>query len=1256
MAPAGTLPSHIGPYEILSELGAGGMGMVYRARHRQTGDEVALKTVLASRTIQLSGLRREIHALIDVRHPGVVRFVDEGLHDGRPWYAMELLQGRTLAALMTSAFQITPSSADAELTTAPALPRPVAEHGTTSRDVVKRGGDPRRAGAASGPSWPQTLELLGVIESLCAPLAFIHTKGIVHRDLTPANILIRQDGTPVLMDFGLASRFASGLSRERVDLVGDLRGTPAYMAPELLRGTGVVDARADLYSIGCILYEIATGQRLFAGGSVQEYVRGHLHRQPLPPSELAAVPRPLEELILRLLAKPPRDRIGHADDIAAALAEIRGVSRPDTAVAHRGYLYRPQLVGRERLSQQLEEYLAAAAGGHGRSVLIGGESGVGKTSLASALTAGALEQGFLVVSGGCEPTVMPDGSVGGAAPLHPFRPLLQAIADYCVDRGETATRRIFGPGNGALVLAAYEPRLAELPGVDRTAAPGDLPPEGALERLFSLLAESLSQLAASQPLLLIVDDLHWADDLSLRFLRSLTESYYADRHLLVIGTYRSDDVSPALRLLLDAPGIGTMQVGRLSDSAIDAMVADMLALPAAPPALLEFVLRHSDGNPFFVAEYLRAAVAEGLVIRQAGRWQAMEDGSGVDAARRIPALPSSLRDLVSRRLDGLEATTRAVVEAAATLGRDFAAELLHAMVDAGEHETFKALGDLLERQVLDQAGGGRLAFAHHQIRDVAYERIETGRRRALHRAAATTIERTHQADADYALLFVGLARHWEGANEIPKAVEYLDKAADYALRTSAYTDTVRLFGKAGELTAGQPSRDGVREAHRQLAMGEAWLGLDDYANSRLHLGRAVSGLGYPVPEPKGRLPGLVVELVRQTARRLGRRRAAPPVSRAVDEATRAYAHLQIAWRYTENPALVLVYLAIRSLNLAERGASPEARTMAYAQAVVLAATIPLHAAARRYEELAQAALAETADRNAHSFFPIASAVYHAGIADWDHAAAAAARSADIALEVGFRRRREDAMAIGGFIEITRWRPGDIARLYGALEESARRGAQRPRIWALGGLAMLALRLGTLREAEARMRQLDAIKAADLDPADCLQLYAATGLVSAHLDDPGARKALDRALAVLEKTPPMLIEAIDPCARLAEAYIRLWQKAKASGHGEANELARSAERVCAFARRLSKRFPIMAPDALHWRAEADFLLGRRAPAIRGWEVSLAAAERCHMAYHAWRAHQTLAEHHDDTGRAASHRAKADALQPAVFDSRRTADVS
>ena len=1259
--------SRVGPYQILGTIGAGGMGMVYRARQADTGEEVALKTVLVSRSSQLSSIRREIHALLQIRHPGVVRFVGEGVHDGRPWYAMELLEGTTLSDVMrpsrppTSSDESTASASTQSTTgrgsssTSPTSTGPVTTDtveqltapGRTQSDYISsdsaavtrslsRAIDPPTA--PEGPVWDRTLELLGLVQELCVPLTFIHARGIVHRDLKPSNILIRSNGTPVLMDFGLASRFAGAAGRESVDLEGEMRGTPAYMAPELLSGSAVIDARADLYSLGCILYEIATGQRLFAGATADECIRSHLHRQPVPPSELAAIPTRLNDLVLGLLAKNPRERIGHADDLAEILAEIRGNPTAGTKAEPRGgYLYRPRMVGRERLSAQLEESVAEAARGQGRCVMIGGESGVGKTSLATAATRFAFDQGFLVVTGACEPFSMPDGNVGGAGPLHPFRPLLQNMADHCIERGESATRRLLG--NRALVLAPFEPRLADLPGVDRNAIPGDLPPEGALERLFTVLAESIANLAAERPLLLVLDDLHWADDLSLKFLRQLPAASFGTARLVILGTYRSDEVSPSLRQLLDTRGIETIMVGRLNEAAINSLVADMLALPDAPPGLMEFLVRHSGGNPFFVAEYLRAAVAEGLLYREAGRWQVVTDSRSTGLQGRM-ALPSSLRDLVSRRLDGLDDDARRLVEAAATLGRDFEIELVQAMTGASDQELFGALSGLLDRSVLAQIDERRFAFAHHQIRDVAYDRIEIDRRKALHRAAATTIESTHRDDADFPLRFVALARHWEGADVMANAVEYLDKAGDYALRTSAYMDTVRLFGKAADLSGRHLSRDSVREAHRQLAIGEAWLGLDDYATSRLHLGRAVSILGFPLPETKGRrILGLLGELARQIIRRLGPARAPAPVSTVYDEAARAYASLQIVWRYTENPGLVLIYTALRCLNLAERGAGPDTAAMAFSQAVVLAATVPLHAAARKYEQLANAALARTTDRNAHSFAPIALSVFHTGIGNWATAAAYAGRSAQIAMDVGFRRRREDALAVCGFVEIARWRPQEALRIYKDLNESARRGSQRGQIWSIGALGVLALRLGDRREAEARLREFEALRPAELDPSDRVRLDAAAGLLAAHLDEPGARKALDRALDALEKVPPLLIESIDPCVRLAEAYVMLMRTAAASGGAELAELDKQLTRTCAYARRLATRFPIVVPDERHWRAEAGWLLGRQSTALKHWQTALAAAEQTGMLYHLWRAHQALADHHPDATEAARHRTKA-----------------
>ena len=207
--------------------------------------------------------------------------------------------------------------------------------------------------------------------------------------------------------------------------------------------------------------------------------------------------------------------------------------------------------------------------------------------------------------------------------------------------------------------------------------------------------------------------------------------------------------------------------------------------------------------------------------------------------------------------------------------------------------------------------------------------------------------------------------------------------------------------------------------------------------------------------------------------------------------------------------------------------------MAFSQAVVLAATVPLHAAARKYEQLANAALARTTDRNAHSFAPIALSVFHTGIGNWDAAAEYAGRSAQIAMDVGFSLAPGRCLTVCGFVEIARWRPRKRCGSAGDLNESARRGSQRGQIWSIGALGVLALRLGDRREAEARLREFEALRPAELDPSDRVRLDAAAGLLAAHLDERGARKALDRALDALEKVPPLLIESIDPCVRLAE---------------------------------------------------------------------------------------------------------------------------
>mgnify|MGYP003342198915 CR=1 FL=1 len=192
----------------------------------------------------------------------------------------------------------------------------------------------------------------------------------MHRDLKPENVFILAGDVPVLVDFGLVANFEGASGREALELAGATMGTPAYMAPEQVRGE-VVDARADLYAVGCLLYELITGRVPFLASNTLELVGKHLLATPQRPSELVTgVPPALDELILRLLAKNPRDRIGHADDVAAALIALGADADHGYSTAPpppRAYLYRTGFTGREDVFRKLRQAIDTARAEIGRA-------------------------------------------------------------------------------------------------------------------------------------------------------------------------------------------------------------------------------------------------------------------------------------------------------------------------------------------------------------------------------------------------------------------------------------------------------------------------------------------------------------------------------------------------------------------------------------------------------------------------------------------------------------------------------------------------------------------------------------------------------------------------------------------------------------------------------------------------------------------------------------------------------------------------
>ncbi len=350
-AAARALPVRLGAYRVTGLLGQGGMGLVYEAEHEATGQRVALKTVRAPSAAHLASLRREMKALSKLRHPGVVRIVAEGVHESRPWYAMELLRGPTLADLI---HKVWTARIQREISGQPTLVVDLEQ--TMARTTVVF---PPGSSGAPPPAGPSPIlrqaprveafagergRFLTVLRRLCDTLAFLHGEGIVHRDLKPENVFVRDDDTPVLVDFGLVGH--GGSAREVLDLQV-LAGTPQYIAPEQLAGA-VVDARADIYAVGCILYEAATGRVPFDATSLAE-LRDKRRQPPavaiapregdLPISveDLGAAPAGAARTRSRGSRGGRRARAGARGGLAVARAPLP---------AARSYVYRPALTGR----------------------------------------------------------------------------------------------------------------------------------------------------------------------------------------------------------------------------------------------------------------------------------------------------------------------------------------------------------------------------------------------------------------------------------------------------------------------------------------------------------------------------------------------------------------------------------------------------------------------------------------------------------------------------------------------------------------------------------------------------------------------------------------------------------------------------------------------------------------------------------------------------------------------------------------------
>ncbi|HVT56992.1 MAG TPA: ATP-binding protein [Thermoanaerobaculia bacterium] len=652
-------------------------------------------------------------------------------------------------------------------------------------------------------------ETLAVGRSLLEALEEAHEHGVLHRDVKPANVIVSAAG-PVeratLIDFGLA---ASGLLDASIRT--QRAGTARYMSPEQAGSLDCeADERADLYSVGILLFECLAGRPPFTANTVGEVLRQHLTSQPpLLRNLLPHLPRVVDEVIQRLLRKDPRDRYQSAAGVAADLAEIaralqRGIAAPTIVLGAqdlRRTLTEPAFVGREPELATLAIELERAQRGCGGLVLLESKSGGGKTRMLEEFAHRSAQAGAWVLRGQGQDQVA----------QRPFQIVAGVAADILsAARWEKGLAEWLCQSLGERRDAACNalPELAEAlgPAAAKSLGPESFGETRSLEALTALL-EALGQW--ERPAVVLLDDGQWSDDLTLKLLEGWQRRLDPEAaccHLLVVIAFRSEEVAPEHSLRRLQP-LAHLALPPLSRHELLNLVVSMAGL--VPDEAFEAVARLSGGSPFMASAVLRGLVESGALVWEPSGWR-------VEAAL-LAELQASRRAAVflSQRIRRLPPAALRLLTVGAVLGKEFDLDLAAALAGQAPEEAVAALAEARQRHIVwTRAREQRPVFVHDKLRETLLGLLSPEARRELHHLAAVSLE-DHNPGAIFELAY-----HFDAAGEPERALPYALAAAEEARCRHALEIAERQYriAERGGGSAGGPARLRVAEGLGDVLM------------------------------------------------------------------------------------------------------------------------------------------------------------------------------------------------------------------------------------------------------------------------------------------------------------------------------------------------------------------------------------------------------------------------------------------------------
>ncbi len=764
------------------------MGEVYLAQDIRLNRPVAIK-LLPAHTIQNEQARRrflqEARAASALNHPNVVIIYSIEETDEFDFIVMEYVEGETL------------------------------------RSKLERG----------------PLELTDWLDTgiqLADALAAAHSAGLIHRDIKPSNILITPRNQVKILDFGLAKRhrpLVGGVDKEAETLAADLTdegtilGTVHYMSPEQTRGEPL-DVRSDIFSLGVVLYEMATGKTPFNGPSLLSVMHEIAAVNPQPPSAAAqGLPRDLDFILERALAKDKGSRYPTASELADALRALKGLEStgiPAVAGVKETFSQEGEpgsFVGRETELKRLDDLLRQVVEGRGRLLFVTGEPGIGKTALVNEFLHRVRQKHPQLML--CRGRCVEQYGTGEA-----YLPFLDALGRLLAERGRervASALRTFAP-TWCLQLPAAFASSGSLEKLQQETI-------GATkERMLREMGDALEAITAVAPLTILLEDLHWADTSSVELLRHLCQRIERQR-LLIIGTFRPEDVAltshplKTYKLEIQAHNqCDEIALDSLGQEYIASYINQRFAPNDFPRELSALIYHKTEGHPLFATNLVQYMADRGDIVQTNAHWSL----SRPLAEMELEA-PESVRSLLHKKIEALNAEDRRALQYASVEGEEFLSTVVAKLLGVDDVELEERLDRLArinhliktlgEEELPDGELATRYRFAHALYQNVLYGDLVGKRRILLHRQAGEQLLKHYGSQSPR--IAVQLALHFERGRDFGRAIEYFIHAGDNATKLYANIEAEEHYSHAlGLVEKLPPEEQSVRYATVYQKRGE----------------------------------------------------------------------------------------------------------------------------------------------------------------------------------------------------------------------------------------------------------------------------------------------------------------------------------------------------------------------------------------------------------------------------------------------------